>query len=405
MIMEKKKVVLAFSGGLDTSFSVKYLSEECGYEVYTAIANTGGFSPAELESIEQRALALGAKEHATLDITQEYYSKSIKYMIMGNVLRNGTYPISVSSERIFQAIAIINYAKKIGADCVAHGSTSAGNDQVRFDLTFQILAPEIEIITPTRDMNLTREYEIDYLKKHGYVADFKKLEYSINKGLWGTSIGGKETLKSNLTLPEEAYPTQMTATADSQISIDFLQGEISAVNGQPFDDKVAAIQKIEELVAPYAIGRDMHIGDTIIGIKGRVGFEAGAPLLIIAAHKMLEKHTLTKWQQYWKDQLGTWYGMFLHEAQYMEPVMRDIEAFLTSSQQNVSGRVFVDLKPYHYVLVGVDSDFDLMKTDFGEYGELSKAWTADDIKGFTKIYGNQMKIFHNNQVKNGKAEK
>jgi len=400
----KKKVVLAFSGGLDTSFAVKYLSEDCGYEVYTAIANTGGFAKDELKAIEERALALGARRHATLDITEEYYERSIKYMIFGNVLRNGTYPISVSSERIFQAIAIIDYAKKIGADCVAHGSTSAGNDQIRFDLTFQILAPEIEIITPTRDMNLTREYEIDYLKKHGYVADFKKLEYSINKGLWGTSIGGKETLHSNETLPEEAYPTQMTATAPGRMTIDFENGEIAAVNGERFESKVKAIQHIEELVAPFALGRDMHIGDTIIGIKGRVGFEAGAPLLIIAAHKMLEKHTLTKWQQYWKDQLGTWYGMFLHEAQYLEPVMRDIEAFLDKSQRNVTGRVIIDLKPYHYVLVGVESDFDLMKTSFGEYGEVSRAWTADDVKGFTKILGNQMKIYHNVQQRNGKDE-
>ena len=401
--MDNKKVVLAFSGGLDTSFCVKYLSEDCGYEVYTAIANTGGFSAEELKNIEARALALGAKAHATLDITQEYYEKSIKYMIFGNVLRNGTYPISVSSERTFQAIAIINYAKSIGAAAVAHGSTGAGNDQVRFDLTFQILAPEIKILAPTRDMTLTRDYEINYLKEHGYVADFKKMEYSINKGLWGTSIGGKETLRSNETLPEEAYPTQMTATGDSRLAIDFEKGEIAAVNGEKFTNKVAAIQRIEELVNPYAIGRDMHIGDTIIGIKGRVGFEAGAPLLIIAAHKMLEKHTLTKWQQYWKEQLGNWYGMFLHEAQYLEPVMRDIEAYLTSSQENVTGRVLIDLKPYHYVLVGVESDFDLMKTDFGEYGEINKAWTADDIKGFTKILGNQMKIFHNNQVKNNKA--
>lgn len=402
--MEKKKVVLAFSGGLDTSYCVKYLSEDCGYEVYTAIANTGGFNAEELKNIEARALALGAKEHATLDITQEYYEKSIRYMVFGNVLRNGTYPISVSSERIFQALAIINYAKSVGAKYVAHGSTSAGNDQIRFDLTFQILAPEIEIITPTRDKNLTREYEINYLKEHGYVADFTKLEYSINKGLWGTSIGGKETLKSNETLPEEAYPTQMTATENSRITLDFEKGEIAAVNGLKFDDKVSAIQYLEEIVAPYALGRDMHIGDTIIGIKGRVGFEAGAPMLIIAAHKMLEKHTLTKWQQYWKDQIGTWYGMFLHEAQYLEPVMRDMEAFLESSQDNVTGRVIVDLKPYHYVLVGVESPFDLMKSDFGEYGELSKGWTADDVKGFTKILGNQMKIFHNIQKRNGKTE-
>lgn len=400
--MEKEKVVLAFSGGLDTSFCVKYLAEDCGYDVYTAVANTGGFTEKDLKNIEKRALQLGAKGHASLDITHEYYDKSIKYMVFGNILRNGTYPISVSSERIFQAIAIINYAKSIGAKHVAHGSTGAGNDQVRFDLTFQILAPDINIITPTRDMTLTREYEINYLKKHGFEADFKKMEYSINKGLWGTSIGGKETLKSNETLPKEAYPTQMTAKSPARITLDFVKGELSAINGTKYDNKVEAIQKLEEIAGSYAIGRDMHIGDTIIGIKGRVGFEAAAPILIIAAHKMLEKHTLTKWQQYWKDQLGTWYGMFLHEAQYLEPVMRDIEAFLQSSQENVSGRVIVDLKPYHYTLVGVESDFDLMKTDFGEYGEVNKAWSADDVKGFTKILGNQMKIFYNIQEKNKK---
>ncbi len=400
----KKKVVLAFSGGLDTSFAVKYLSEECGYEVYTAIANTGGFTPAELDKIRERALALGARRHATLDITDEYYQKSIRYMVYGNILRNGTYPISVSSERIFQAIAIINYAKSIGAHCVAHGSTSAGNDQVRFDLTFQILAPEIEIITPTRDMNLTREYEIDYLRRHGFQADFKKMEYSINKGLWGTSIGGKETLHSDQTLPEEAYPTQMTATEPRRLTVDFEQGQIVAVDAQHFANPVDAIRRIEEIAAPYGVGRDMHIGDTIIGIKGRVGFEAAAPMLIIAAHRMLEKHTLTKWQQYWKDQLGTWYGMFLHEAQYLEPVMRDIEAFLEKTQRNVTGRVIVDLRPYNMVMVGVQSDFDLMKTSFGEYGELSRAWTADDIKGFTRILGNQMKIYHDIQQRNGRDE-
>lgn len=400
----KKKVVLAFSGGLDTSFAVKYLSEECGYEVYTAIANTGGFTPDELDKIRERALALGARQHATLDITDEYYQKSIRYMVYGNILRNGTYPISVSSERIFQAIAIINYAKSIGAHCVAHGSTSAGNDQVRFDLTFQILAPEIEIITPTRDMNLTREYEIDYLRRHGFQADFKKMEYSINKGLWGTSIGGKETLHSDQTLHEEAYPTRMTATEPRRLTIDFEQGQIVAVDAQRFANPVDAIRRVEQIAAPYGVGRDMHIGDTIIGIKGRVGFEAAAPMLIIGAHKMLEKHTLTKWQQYWKDQLGNWYGMFLHEAQYLEPVMRDIEAFLEKSQRNVTGRVIVDLRPYNMVMVGVESDFDLMKTSFGEYGELSRAWTADDIKGFTRILGNQMKIYHDIQQRNGRDE-
>ena len=397
-----KKVVLAFSGGLDTSFCVKYLTEELGYEVYTAIANTGGFSDEELASIEERAYRLGAKQHATLDITEEYYERSIKYMVFGNVLRNGTYPISVSSERIFQAMAIIQYAKEVGADCVAHGSTGAGNDQVRFDLTFQIMAPEIEIITPTRDMTLTREYEINYLKERGYVADFTKLEYSINKGLWGTSVGGKETLHSEQTLPEHAYPSQVTAESEESLKIGFVKGEISTVNGVEYASKVDAIRAVEAIASKYGIGRDMHIGDTIIGIKGRVGFEAAAPMLIIAAHKFLEKFTLSKWQQYWKDQVANWYGMFLHEAQYLDPVMRDIEAMLLHSQENVTGVVEVTLRPLSYTLVGVESSFDLMKTDFGEYGEVNKAWSADDVKGFTKIMANPLKIYYNNQKKNGK---
>ena len=398
--MDKKKVVLAFSGGLDTSFCVKYLSEELGYEVYTAIANTGGFSDEELASIEERAYRLGSKQHATLDITEEYYERSIKYMVFGNVLRNGTYPISVSSERIFQAMAIIQFAKEVGADCVAHGSTGAGNDQVRFDLTFQIMAPEIEIITPTRDMTLTREYEINYLKERGYVADFTKLEYSINKGLWGTSVGGKETLHSEQTLPEHAYPSQVTAEGEESLKLGFVKGEISTVNGVEYASKVDAIRAVEAIASKYGIGRDMHIGDTIIGIKGRVGFEAAAPMLIINAHKMLEKHTLTKWQMYWKDQVGTWYGMFLHEAQYLDPVMRDIEAMLLHSQENVTGVVEIILRPLSYTLVGVESSFDLMKTDFGEYGEVNKAWSADDVKGFTKIMANPLKIYYNKQKAN-----
>nr|WP_321354690.1 argininosuccinate synthase domain-containing protein [uncultured Draconibacterium sp.] len=389
-----KKLVLAFSGGLDTSFCVKYLKEEKGYDVYTAIANTGGFSDEELKTIEERALALGAVEHITLDVTNEYYEKCIRYMVFGNVLRNNTYPISVSSERAFQAIAIIEYAKEIGAKYIAHGSTGAGNDQIRFDLTFQVLAPEIEIITPTRDMLLTRQYEIDYLKKFGFEADFTKMEYSINQGLWGTSVGGKETLTTNKNLPEEAYPSQLEATEEKTIELGFEKGELVSLDGEFYENGPDVIRALEAIASKYAIGRDTHVGDTIIGIKGRVGFEAAAPLITIKAHHLLEKHTLTKWQSYWKEQLGNWYGMFLHEAMYQEPVMRNIEDFLESTQENVTGKVIVKLRPYNFELVGIESEHDLMNSGFGQYGETVEAWTADDVKGFTKILSNSLKIYN-----------
>jgi argininosuccinate synthase len=389
-----KKLVLAFSGGLDTSFCVKYLKEEKGYEVYTAIANTGGFSAEELKKIEDRAYRLGAKKHVTLDVTNEYYEKCVCYMVFGNVLRNNTYPISVSSERIFQAIATINYAKEIGAGYIAHGSTGAGNDQVRFDLAFQVLAPEIEIITPIRDLMLSRQEEIDYLKKHGVVEDYTKMAYSINQGLWGTSVGGKETLTSSKGLPEEAYPSQLEATDEKTVELGFVKGELKTIDGKSYKNGPETIQALEEIASKYAVGRDIHVGDTIIGIKGRVGFEAAAPLLIIKAHHLLEKHTLTKWQTYWKEQLGNWYGMFLHEALYLEPVMRNIETFLEATQENVTGKVFVKLKPYRFELQGIESEHDLMNSGFGEYGETVKAWTADDVKGFTKILSNSLKIYH-----------
>jgi argininosuccinate synthase len=389
-----KKLVLAFSGGLDTSFCVKYLKEEKGYDVYTAIANTGGFNDQELKVIEERAYKLGAVKHVTIDVTNEYYQNCIRYMVYGNVLRNNTYPISVSSERVFQAIATINYAKEIGAGYIAHGSTGAGNDQIRFDLTFQVLAPEIEIITPTRDLLLSRQEEIDYLKKHGIEEDFVKMQYSINQGLWGTSVGGKETLTSSKGLPEEAYPSKLEATEERTIELGFVKGELKTIDGKSYENGPKLINALEDIASKYAIGRDIHVGDTIIGIKGRVGFEAAAPMIMIKAHHLLEKHTLSKWQIYWKEQLGNWYGMFLHEALYHEPVMRNIETFLEASQENVTGKVYVKLKPYHFKLQGIESDHDLMKSGFGEYGETVKAWTADDVKGFTKILSNSLKIYN-----------
>ncbi len=390
----KERVVLAFSGGLDTSYCVKYLTREKNLEVYSAIANTGGFSEAELKEVEKNAYSLGVAKHVAIDITGLYYKNCIRYMIFGNILKNNTYPLSVSSERIFQALAIVKYAREVGADYIAHGSTGAGNDQVRFDLTFQILAPDIKIITPIRDKTLSRDEEIEYLKKEGVERDWTKMAYSINKGLWGTSVGGKETLSSNLPLPDAAYPSQPVKTGSEQLVLEFSKGELTGVNGKFYKNKIEAIKAVEEFGSSYAIGRDVHVGDTIIGIKGRVGFEAAAPLLIIKSHHLLEKHTLTKWQLYWKEQLANWYGMLLHEALYLEPVMRDIEKFLENTQVNVSGKVFIQLYPYRFMLNGIESDNDLMKSGFGDYGEVNKAWTGDDVKGFTRILANYLKVFN-----------
>jgi argininosuccinate synthase len=391
--MKNDKIVLAFSGGLDTSYCVKYLKHEKHFEVYSAIVNTGGFTEAELIEVGEKAISLGVVNHETLEETQAYYDHIIKYLIFGNVLKNNTYPLSVSAERIYQAISLAKYAKSIGAKFIAHGSTGAGNDQVRFDLIFQLIAPEITIITPIRDQQLSRKAEIEYLAKHGVDVDWKKAQYSVNKGLWGTSVGGAETLSSHLPLPETAYPSQLEAEGTQELILEFTKGELSAVNGtqmKPID----AIEYIENVANKYAIGRDIHVGDTIIGIKGRVGFEAAASSIIIKAHHTLEKHTLSKWQLHWKEQLANWYGMFIHEAQYFEPVMRNIETFLSDTQENVSGKVFIQLNPYRFTVNGIESSHDLMTSDFGEYGEINKNWSGDDVKGFTKILANSMQIFN-----------
>lgn len=386
-----KKLILAYSGGLDTSYCAKYLSKEKGFEVHAVSVNTGGFSQEEIKEIEEKALVLGAKTYTSIDAVESFYSKVVKYLIFGNVLRNNTYPLSVSAERIVQAVEIVNHAKKVGAEYIAHGSTGAGNDQVRFDMIFQTLAPNIKIITPIRDNKLAREQEIQYLQDNGVDYSWEKAKYSINKGLWGTSVGGDETLTSHLPLPESAYPSQVEAKFPKEIRLHFEKGELIGLDGEKLDP-VSAIEKLEVIASKYGIGRDIHVGDTIIGIKGRVGFEAAASLIIIKAHHLLEKHTLSKWQQYQKEQLGNFYGMLLHEGNYLDEVMRNIEVFLNSTQKNVSGEVFVTLHPYRFELNGISSPHDLMNASFGSYGEMNKGWTADEARGFIKILSNPGKI-------------
>ncbi|UJP63878.1 argininosuccinate synthase [Mongoliitalea daihaiensis] len=393
-----KKIVLAYSGGLDTTFCAIYLSQELGYEVHAVLINTGGFTTEELQEIQERSTNLGVASFTVLDVTKTYYDEVLKYLVFGNVLKNQTYPLSVSAERILQAKTLADYAKSIGATSIAHGSTGAGNDQVRFDMIFQTIIPDIAIITPIRDLKLSREQEIDYLQKHGVHMNFTKAAYSVNKGIWGTSVGGKETLTSHLTLPEEAWPTQVSKTGEETITLHFESGELKGINGEKFEHTVQAIQALQSIAAPYGIGRDIHVGDTIIGIKGRVGFEAAAPLIIIKSHQLLEKHTLTKWQSFWKNQLSEFYGNHLHEGHYLDPVMRNLESFLESTQTYVTGEVTVHLSPYRFQLVGITSAHDLMASKFGSYGEMNKGYTAEDVKGFTRILGNQTAIFH--QVNN-----
>ncbi|MFH5883175.1 argininosuccinate synthase [Halalkalibaculum sp. DA3122] len=394
-----KKVVLAYSGGLDTSYCVAYLKNELNLEVHTVLVETGGFTEEELNEVEEKALSLGAASHKTIDEVDDFYQQIIRYLVYGNVLKNHTYPLSVSAERVSQAIAVAEYAKTLNADYIAHGSTGAGNDQIRFDLVFNVMVPDLEILTPIRDQQLSREEEVEFLKGYGVDLDWEEAQYSVNKGLWGTTVGGAETLTSHLPLPNDAWPSQLEKNGSEIVELEFDEGELVGVGGRNMDP-VEAIRTLDELGSAYAIGRDVHVGDTIIGIKGRVGFEAAAPLIIINAHRQLEKHTLTKWQLYWKDQLGEWYGQMLHEGQFLDPVMRNIEAFMEDTQETVSGTVKVSLHPYRYEILGISSDNDLMQSSFGDYGEMNKAWSGEDVKGFSKILSNQINLHrsvHNDQ--------
>lgn len=392
--MDQSKVVLAYSGGLDTTYCAVYLSKIKNLEVHAVTINTGAFTDDDVEVLRKKALSIGASSFTCMDVRKKYYENCIRYLVFGNVLKNGTYPLSVSAERVIQAISVAEYAKSLNIPAIAHGSTGAGNDQVRFDMIFQQVFPQAMILTPIRDQKLSREAEITFLKSHGVAYDFVKATYSINKGIWGTSVGGKETITSQQTLPEDAWPTPLSQFDKTDVTLTFSKGELTGIDGKPFDHPVDAIQHLQNLAQPLGIGRDIHVGDTIIGIKGRVGFEAAGPLVIIKAHHLLEKHTLTKWQLYWKDQMALWYGNWLHEGQMLDPVMRDIEAFFSSTQKMVSGDVYVTLLPHRFVLNGIQSDHDLMSSKFGSYGEMNNSWTGEDVKGFTKIFGNQTSIYH-----------
>ena len=389
--MKNKTIVLAYSGGLDTSYCLKKLSTE-GFSVHALLINTGGFSKSDLNKIEKQAKKLGASRFISIDAKEEFYNKIIKFLIFGNVLKNNLYPLSVSSERIIQAIEIMNYSKKHNINNIAHGSTGAGNDQVRFDSIFQTLNPNIKIITPIRDNNISRKKEISYLKSMGINLTWNKSRYSINKGIWGTTIGGDETLTSNKPLPDKAFTKKLLEKRNKLIDLKFFKGELIGIDNK-VSNPIELINYLEQISSKYAIGRDIHVGDTVIGIKGRVGFEAAAAKIIIKSHELLEKHTMSKWQIFQKESISKLYGMLIHEGQYFDPVIKDIEAYFEKSQRYVTGNVFVELSPYNFRLNGIKSDHDLMNHNLGVYGEENTNWSSDDIKGFIKISSNSSKIF------------
>lgn len=382
--IKRREAVLAYSGGLDTTYCLVKMSRK-GYKVHAVTINTGAFADSDIEQLRLKALSCGAKSFICIDVREKYYEQTLKYLLFGNVLKNQVYPLSVSSERLVQAKAIAEYANELGITNIIHGSTGAGNDQVRFDLVFKMMIREVNIITPIRDFKLSREEEMAFLRLHRIPFEFEQAKYSINKGLWGTSIGGSETLKSLGIIPESAWPTQVTELDTQTITIQFKKGEPIAINANEYDSKAGLIESLSKIAGPYGIGRDVHVGDTVIGIKGRVAFEASAALILIKAHHLLEKHVLSKQQLYWKDQLSNWYGNQLHDGLVFDPVMRDIEQFLESSQETVNGSVHIELHPYRFVLLGVESGHDLMQSKFGVYGESNGQWTSEEAKGFIRL--------------------
>jgi len=390
-------IVLAFSGGLDTSFCVPYLRETFDEPIITVTVNTGAITDADAERLHGRSKELGAAEHHLIDGRDQLFADHLRYLIMGNVLRGGVYPLCVGSERVVQARKIVSVARKLGARAIAHGSTGAGNDQVRFDVALQLLADDLEIITPIRDNHLTRHHTTVFLKERGFSVPGSTTRYSINAGLWGTTVGGAETLGTRHPLPEEAYPgtTAVNANTESHrdVKVTFKKGIPVALD----DAEMAAVPLIESLNdigLRFGAGRDIHVGDTILGVKGRVAFEAPAPLILVTAHRELEKVVLTKWQRYQKDHLADFYGMLLHEGQHFDPVMRDIEVFLLSSQEVVSGEVFVRLAHGSVTVQGCESPYSMFNTGVATYGEESAYWSGRDARGFCRITGMQAFLAH-----------
>jgi argininosuccinate synthase len=381
--MQSTPLALAFSGGLDTSYCVPRLAEQ-GYAVHTVFVNTGGASAEERAAIRRQAMTLGAVEHHEVDARDEVFGRFVSYLIQGNILRGEVYPLSVSAERTQQAISVIEVARAIGAQAVAHGSTGAGNDQVRFDIALRVLAPELAIVTPIRDEGLTRERAIAYLEERGLPVPAKASAYSINAGLWGTTWGGGWTHDTWAGPPEELLDPPPGAPAPRELVIGWERGIPVTLDDAPLSGP-NLIAGLAELSAQYGLGRNIHVGETALGIKGRIGFEAGAALLLIGAHRELEKLVLTKWQVFWKDQLGRFYGDRLHEGHYFDPALRDIEALLTSSQRRVTGETRVRVAAGRFMVTGARSPFSMMDRSVATYGEENRLWTGDEARAFARI--------------------